>query len=303
MTGFSLATVQTDNGFEAAICIAGTIYLLKSLPSLPSALGRRTVKELLQSWSESLPHLTELANRIAENPEPFASYTVPDIKLDTPIRFPDKLLCVGANYAGHLREMGVPPEKMTPMPFFSRSPTTSLVGPGKTVRKPRSTEQLDWEVELVIVIGDRLRHASLEEAAAAITGFSVGLDLSCRDLQMVKNLGMDVSRGKAQDTLAPVGPVFVPKEFVPGFEDAVIRLFVNDEKMMDARTSEMLYSPEEQLVEISRYTTLEPGDLVFTGAPAGSAKAHGERWLQVGDRIRAEIEGVGKLEVEIVDDQ
>ncbi len=299
---FSLATVQTDRGAEAAISVADDIYLLSSLPSLPPTLQDRTIKELLQSWSQSLPQLTQLADRIACKPEQFTSCIVPASKLDTPIRFPDKLLCVGANYAGHLREMGVPGEKMIPMPFFSRPPTTSLVGPGKTVRKPRSTKQLDWEVELVIVIGKRLRHASLEEATSAIAGFSVGLDLSCRDLQMVKNLGMDVSRGKAQDTLAPVGPIFVPKEFVPDFKDVTIRLFVNEEKMMDARTSEMLYSPEEQLVEISRYTTLEPGDVIFTGAPAGSAKAHGGRWLQVRDKIRAEIDGVGKLEVEVVDD-
>ena len=302
MTAFSLATVQRELGFEPAICVADDIYLLSALPRLPPALQNQGVKELLQSWREVLPDLIELADTIDSNPGRFASCTVPASKMDTPVRFPNKVLCVGANYAGHLQEMGVAPEKITPMPFFSRPPTTSLVGPGKTVRKPRSTQQFDWEVELVIMIGQRLRHATLGEAAAAIAGFSVGLDLSCRDLQMVKNLGMDVSRGKAQDTLAPVGPVIVPKEFVPDFKDAAIKLFVNDEKMMDARTSEMLYSPEEQLVEISRFTTLEPGDLVFTGAPAGSAKAHGDRWLQLGDKIRAEIEGVGKLEVEVVND-
>lgn len=302
MTAFSLATVQAEQGFEPAICVTDDFYLLSALSCLPPALQNRGVKELLQSWSEVLPDLTELADTIDVNPGRFASCTVAASKLDTPIRFPNKILCVGANYAGHLREMGIPPEKMTPMPFFSRPPTTSLVGPGKTVRKPRSTQQLDWEVELVIVIGERLRHATLEQAAAAIAGFSVGLDLSCRDLQMVKDLGMDVSRGKAQDTLAPVGPVIVAKEFVNDFKDAAIKLLVNDEKMMNARTSEMLYSPEEQLVEISRYTTLEPGDLVFTGAPAGSAKAHGDRWLQVGDKIQAEIEGVGRLEVEVVND-
>ena len=121
---------------------------------------------------------------------------------------------------------------------------------------------------------------------------------------------MDIARGKGQDTLKPVGPVVVPREFVRGLggksegggEGLVIKLSVNSEEMMSARTGEMVYSVEECLMEMSRYTTLEPGDLVFTGAPAGGAKAHGERWLKVGDVVRGEIEGVGLLEVEIRDD-
>ena len=302
MTSFALATVQINASFEPAVCVSDHVYLLNSLTSLPTSLQHKTVKDLLEAWPQSSLALTDVAEQISNNPTNFASLAVTDPHFDTPIRFPNKVLCTGANYAGHLREMGVPAEKMVPMPFFSRPPTTSLVGPEKTVRKPRSTNQFDWEVELVIVVGKCLRHATLVEAEDAIAGFSVGMDLSCRDLQMVPKLGMDVSRGKAQDTLAPVGPTFVPKQFVPGFKDAAIKLWVNDEKMMDARTSEMLHTPEEQLAEMSRYTTLEPGDLVFTGAPAGSAKAHGERWLQVGDTIRAEIEGVGVLDVVVVED-
>lgn len=172
------------------------------------------------------------------------------------------------------------------------------------MRKPRTTEQLDWEIELVLVLGKPLRHAeSKEQAGDAIMGYSVGLDLSCRDLQ-TSSLGMDIARGKAQDTLAPVGPLIMPKEFLThGVNDLVLKLWVNDELMVDGRTSEMMYSPEEQLMEISKYMSLEIGDLVFTGAPAGSAKAHSGRYLEVGDKIRAQIEGVGVLEVEIIDDE
>ncbi|KAJ9654997.1 hypothetical protein H2198_006042 [Neophaeococcomyces mojaviensis] len=307
MQSFTLATVKTEATYEPVICVSDRSFYLRSLLDLPLPLrSKATVKDLLDSWHDSFSLLVELAERLVRYPQSYSQDAVlaASVAFETPIRFPNKLLCVGANYASHLREMGVAPEKMTPMPFFSRPPTTSLVGPGRTVRKPRSTSQLDWEVELVIVVGKCLRHAtSLDEASSAIAGFSVGLDLSCRDLQMVKDLGMDVSRGKAQDTLAPVGPVFVPKEFIQeDFHDLGIKLFVNGEKMMDARTNEMLYSLEEQLLEISKYTTLEPGDLVFTGAPAGSAKAHGQRWLQVGDKIRAEIEGVGVLDVEVTED-
>ena len=98
-----------------------------------------------------------------------------------------------------------------------------------------------------------------------------------------------------------MGPVFVPKELV-SYEDAAIKLWINEELMSDARTSEMLWGVEELLMEISRYTTLEPGDCIFTGAHAGWAKAHGGRWLQVGDRMRVEIERVGVLEVGVRED-
>ena len=177
-------------------------------------------------------------------------------------------------------------------------------------------------------MGKRLRHAKdLQQCTDVIAGYTVGLDLSCRDLQVPKanpQLGMDIARGKGQDTLKPVGPWVVPREFVGGLggksgggdggaaargdggrEESGIKLTlsVNGEEMVSARTGEMVYSVEEMLMEMSRYTTMEPGDLVFTGAPAGSAKAHGDRWLKVGDVVRAEIEGVGVLEVEVRDDE
>ena len=95
--------------------------------------------------------------------------------------YPDTLLAVGANYADHLKEMGLVAQKWTPMPYFFRSPRTSLVGPGATVRIPRSTEQFDWECELAVVLGKRLRHGSEQDASDAIAGYTIGLDMSCRD--------------------------------------------------------------------------------------------------------------------------
>lgn len=214
--------------------------------------------------------------------------------------YPDELLAVGANYAQHLKEMGLKVEKWASMPFFMRPPKTSLVGPGRTVRIPRSTKQFDWECELAIIVGKRLSHATREEAAAAIAGYSIGLDLSCRDLIPAGNdLQVDLMRGKAQDTMAPLGPHFVPAEFVPDPNNLRITLSVNQHPMMDSNTNDMLYKPDEQLSVISEYITLVPGDIVFTGSPPGSAAVHGGCWLQPGDRIRAEIENIGVLEVEM----
>ena len=143
---------------------------------------------------------------------------------------------------------------------------------------------------------------SKEEAAAAVAGYAVGLDLSCRDLIQVDNdLKVDLVRGKAQDTMAPCGPGVMPAQFIPDVNDLRIQLSVNGEKMMDASTSEMLYKVDEQLSVISEYLTIEAGDILFTGSPSGSAGVHGNRWLRPGDHIHAEIEHVGVLDVIMCD--
>ena len=166
-----------------------------------------------------------------------------------------------------------------------------------------TTLQFDWECELTVVVGRRLRHATREEAAQAIAGYTIGLDLSCRDLIPSHNdLQIDLVRGKAQDTMAPCGPYVVPAQFIEDINNLRILLYVNDQKMMDASTDQMLYKVDEMLSVISDYITIEPGDMVMTGSPSGSAGAHGDSWLKPGDRIRAEIGGIGQLNVCMRDD-
>ena len=294
MTSFALASVRTASGPAAALLIEGRYHLLAGLA--PDMTGIDTLG-VLRDWKGMFPRLRSIAGSAGSstaliNPEPLA-----------PVLNPEMLLAVGANYSGHLREMGLKVEKWAVMPFFIRPPRTCLVGPGRTVHIPRSTKQFDWECELAVVVGRTLRHASREEAAAGIAGYTIGLDLSCRDLIKVDNeLHTDLLRGKAQDTMAPCGPAIVPTEFIGNVDDLRVQLAVNDEPMMDARTSEMIYKCDEMLSTISEYITLQPGDICFTGSPSGSAGAHGNRWLKPDDRIRAEIENVGVLNVVIMPD-
>ena len=199
--------------------------------------------------------------------------------------------------------MGLPVEKLSPMPFFARPPQSTLVGQGKTVRIPRSTKQFDWECELAVVIGKKLHHAARQQAADAIAGYTIGLDMTCRDLIVAtRGLGTDLMHGKAQDTMAPCGPHFVPKQFVPDVNHLKIQLWVNDNLMMNSSTSEMLFKCDEIISEISESTTPYPGDIIFTGSPAGSAGVHGGCWLKPGDKIRSEIQDIGILRVEMVAD-
>jgi 2,4-didehydro-3-deoxy-L-rhamnonate hydrolase len=298
MTNFALATLATPDGPKAAIHAGGRYHLLGAVQPM---LIEATCLSLLQSWDAAFPLLEAIATKLAEHPADGVSEQ--DAHLLTPVMYPDKLVAVGANYSGHLREMGLKAEKWASMPFFIRPPKTTLVGPGKTVMIPRSTKQFDWECEVAVFVGRRLRHASKAEAAAAVAGYGIGLDLSCRDLIQVDNdLKVDLVRGKAQDTMAPCGPVIMPAKFVPDINDARIQLSVSGELMMNASTSEMLYKIDEQLSTISEYLTIEPGDILFTGSPSGSAGVHGNRWLRPGDHIHAEIENVGVLDVVISDE-
>lgn len=300
MSTFALATIQDGQDFQAALVIDDNIH---PLSSISSSVQSKTVKQLLEDWPNALPILQDLTTQITSKSLTTRCVPIQNATLATPIRFPNKILAVGANYTSHLLEMGLPAEKWDPMPFFSCPPTTCIVGPGKTIRYPSGTKQFDWECEFTVVLGRALRHASVEEARDAIAGYTIGLDLSCRDLLTGGPKGlMDIMRGKAQESMKPCGPYFVPKEcLADGVGDMPVELEVNGEVMIKGNTSEMIWKPEECLAEISKIVTLEPGDMVMTGTPAGSAKSHGGRWLKVGDRIEAEIGGLGCLEVEVVE--
>ena len=293
MRKFSLATLALSDGPKAAVIVDSRFYVLGQVRPV---LAQLTCFDLLQSWDSALPMLQDVVADLDLGA--VGGIASADAQVLTPVMYPDKLMAVGANYSGHLKEMGLKAEKWASMPFFLRPPKTTLVGPGKTVVIPQSTKQFDWECELAVFVGRRLRHAGQEEAAAAIAGYGIGLDLSCRDLIQVDNdLKVDLVRGKAQDTMAPCGPAIMPAQFVPDVNALRVQLAVNGEIMMDASTSEMLYKVDEQLSVISEYLTIEPGDILFTGSPSGSAGVHGNRWLKPGDHIHAEIEHVGVLDV------
>jgi 2,4-didehydro-3-deoxy-L-rhamnonate hydrolase len=297
MTRFTLASLQTSDGPKAAMGINYKYHLLSLVEPL---LVDATCKSILQSWDASMPLLQGLAEKIAAGH--VAQQHGVEARMATvlpPVLYPDTLLAVGANYPKGDQPMT---GGSTSMAFFIRPPKTTLVGAGDTVVKPSMTNQFDWECELVIFVGRRLRNASKEEAALAVAGYAVGLDLACRDLLEVDNeLKVDLVRGKSQDTMAPCGPAIMPAKFVSDVNNLRIQLFVNDRKMIDASTCEMISKVEDQLSNLSEFMTIEPGDMLFTGSPTGSAAQHGNCWLQSGDRIRAEIEDVGVLDVNIRD--
>jgi 2-keto-4-pentenoate hydratase/2-oxohepta-3-ene-1,7-dioic acid hydratase in catechol pathway len=303
---FALANLRTTDGERAAIALPSGYFRLDRLGTafeagLDGQFGA-TLRDLMNCWQSAWPLLADAAEQCAAAGESSGAYVAAaNATLVTPIRFPNKLVCVGAVYRDHLREFDLPAERWPKMPMFLRPPSTSIVGPGDDIAIPPNTKQFDWEVELAVVMGARLTDADLDSAQAAIAGYSVGIDLTCRDLlDRESTVGIDLVRAKAQDAMAPVGPVLMPAAFVGDPQQLGLRLYVNDQIKQDGCTSDMLYTVYEQVATISRFITLEPGDIVFTGSCAGSGASIGQ-FLQPGDRIRAEIDKVGRLEVGIAE--
>ena len=217
-----------------------------------------------------------------------------------PITNPSKIIGVGCNYAMHNKQHDVgQDDKWVPMPLLNKT-ANCLVGPGKTVRYPRGCKEFDWECELTVVVGKRLTFATVEEAREAIAGLTICLDMSARDL-FFNNTPLKISdvRCKMHDGLAPIGAHIMPVAFIPDYNNLRMTLEVNGKTMIDDNTSGMLYKCDEILSEISNIMTLEPGDLIFTGSPSGSANAHGNAWLKPGDQIHAEIENVTDIDVTV----
>ena len=216
-----------------------------------------------------------------------------DTELDVVIPRPGKILCVGLNYRSHILEMGRPlPEFPT---LFAKFADT-LIGPRDAIELPAESEEVDWEAELVVVIGATVRRAGEEEATAAIAGFTVMNDISVRDWQFRTREWL---QGKNFERSTPLGPVVAtPDELPGGVRPAVpISATVAGEKMQGADTSDLLFDPVDLVRYVSSMITLRPGDVIATGTPGGVGHARKPpRYLQDGEVVTVEVGGIGRLD-------
>ncbi len=202
---------------------------------------------------------------------------------------PQKIVCVGLNYRDHAEEQGTAlPER--PL-LFAKWPNT-LIGDGEPIRIPAITTQVDYEAELGVVIGRRATSVSRDDALEHVRGYVVANDVSARDLQFSDGQWV---RGKSLDTFLPVGDL-VPASAVPDPQALPIRALLNGETMQDSSTGNMIFGVAEIVAFVSQAITLEPGDLIITGTPAGvGAFRDPPVWLAPGDEITIEIDGVGSI--------
>jgi 2-keto-4-pentenoate hydratase/2-oxohepta-3-ene-1,7-dioic acid hydratase in catechol pathway len=206
-----------------------------------------------------------------------------------PIEQPGKIVCVGLNYRDHAEEQDVelPQEPL----LFAKWPNT-LVGPGDPIVIPPLVTKCDYEAELGVVIGTRTQRVSKESAFEAVRGYVCANDVSARDLQFKDG---QWTRGKSVDTFCPVGPLVLVAD-VPDPHNLRIRAIVSGEVLQDSTTANLIFGVDEIISHVSQTTTLEPGDLILTGTPAGVGFFRDpQRLLEAGDEVTIEIEGVGRL--------
>ncbi len=219
------------------------------------------------------------------------------MRIGAPIARPQAVLCIGMNYAAHARETGAEPPK-NPVLFY-KAPNT-VVGPDDDVVKPRGATKLDYEVELGIVIGSRARYlSSVDEARACIAGYVLSHDVSERAFQLDVS-GGQWSKGKSAETFNPLGPWLVTPDEVASIAQAPIRSWVNGEPRQDSTIADLVFDIPTLVHHLSQFTVLEPGDLINTGTPQGVALSGRFPYLEVGDVVELEIEGLGRQRQTIV---
>jgi 2,4-didehydro-3-deoxy-L-rhamnonate hydrolase len=219
------------------------------------------------------------------------------LRVGAPVAKPEKIICIGLNYADHAAETGqaVPAEPIV----FAKAPNT-LVGPNDQVRIPRGSTKTDWEVELGVVIGRQCRYLSSEqEALEAVAGYLVCNDVSEREFQLER--GGQWIKGKSCETFNPAGPWLVTADEVPDPQALGLWLDVNGERRQTGNTATMIFGVGAIIAYLSRFMVLEPGDIINTGTPPGVAMGQREpRYLRAGDVVELGIEGLGSQRQECV---
>jgi 2-keto-4-pentenoate hydratase/2-oxohepta-3-ene-1,7-dioic acid hydratase in catechol pathway len=221
--------------------------------------------------------------------------TLDRVHLRPPVPRPPKVLGIGLNYAAHVAETGATrPEHQV---WFNKQ-RTCVIGPDEAIEIPRVSPQVDYEGELAVVIGRRCRHVSIAEAASVVAGFTIMNDVTVRDWQWRTPTW---TLGKSFDTHGPMGPWIVTGDEIEDPQDLRLRTWVNGDLRQDASTDDMIFSCWEQIEYLSTVFTLEPGDVISTGTPAGVGISFDPpRWLVTGDVVRIDIDRVGTLENSVV---
>ncbi|HOY77389.1 MAG TPA: fumarylacetoacetate hydrolase family protein [Hyphomonadaceae bacterium] len=217
-----------------------------------------------------------------------------DVKLKCPVGRPGKILGIGLNYHDHAKETGR--EAPTTQMWFNKQ-ASCIHGPFDPVLMPAVSKALDYEVELVVVIGKRGRHVPKERAHEIIAGYMTGCDYSVRDWQRATQT---MIMGKGFDTHGPVGPWITTPDEAGDVSKMSLKCWVNGELRQNGNTSEMIFDVPSQIEHLTKAFALEPGDLLFTGTPAGVGAAHTPpKFLNVGDAVRVEVERLGAIEAVI----
>ena len=260
-------------------------------------------KTLLEILERGRPCLDKIS-QISQSAREFIPLN--SVKLLAPLQRPGKIIALAGNYSEHIKEAGLslglsdsPRQTTVPRPFIK--PATCVLNPGDQIPWPVYSEKIDYELELAVVIGKKIKSVEIADALDAVAGYTIVNDVSARSTTFAKGRAKrpwdefyDWLIGKWADGFLPMGPYIATSDEIPNVQNLKMELKVNDETRQKANTSQMIYSVADIVSFLSRIMTLEPGDIIATGTPAGVAMASG-KFLNAGDRIEGAIESLGTL--------
>ena len=222
-------------------------------------------------------------------------FPLSDVTLVAPLPRPGKFLCIGVNYRDHSTETKL---ALPSVPEVFAKFTNSIIGDGATIEIPAATKQPDYEAELAVVIGKTCRRVAAEDWQQFVFGYTIVNDVSARDVQFATS---QWSMGKSFDTFGPIGPSIVTKDEIPDPHTLQIKLSIDGEVLQNSNTNQLIFNVPRLIAYISSIITLDPGDIISTGTPAGVGFGRKpQRWLRPGETMRTSIEGIGELRNPIV---
>jgi 2-keto-4-pentenoate hydratase/2-oxohepta-3-ene-1,7-dioic acid hydratase in catechol pathway len=300
MAGYKLATYQSAQGPRAGAVIGDLIYDVAALIGQPKYV---TALDVLNDW-DSAHKLLDAASKAPKGD----GKPVKQAKLLAPVRWPGTIYCAGANYQDHAEEMwkasGQPPQPdphtLGLKPWFFIKAARSVTDPDAKVAISSYSKKMDWEAELAVVIGRTARDLTLENALSCVAGYTIGNDLSARDLGFRPQLPetspfrADWIRHKSFDGSCPLGPWITPAAYISNPGNLAIKLWVNDTLKQNSNSGNMIFNIAEQISHLSTGITLHPGDVIMTGTPAGVGAGRGE-FLKAGDVVKVEIAEIGSI--------
>jgi ureidoglycolate lyase len=277
-----LATLSVHGG-PPEIGVVDGARIVRIQPALPRLAS--TMIDLIADWDAALADVRRVVGQAAE------VVSLEEVRLLPPIERPSKIMAMGLNYADHVAEAGLDTPKH--QVWFCKQPNT-VHPPYAPIEIPKASTSVDYEVELVFIVGKRGRHISKADANGYVFGYCVGNDVTARDWQMRTPQWV---LGKSFDTHGPFGPWITTSDEVEDPHRLGIRSVVNDEVRQQSNTRELIFNVFDQIEYLSQAMTLEPGDVVFTGTPAGiGAAMKPPVFLKAGDRVRCEIDELGAIE-------
>ncbi|PYN87110.1 MAG: 2-keto-4-pentenoate hydratase [Candidatus Rokuibacteriota bacterium] len=303
---YKLLSFRTGPSPRAGVLIGDTVYDAATITKVPA---HASVLGILEDWARARRLLDQAAKRLESGKARAKGVPLGRARLLAPVLYPGTIYCAGANYTDHMAEMaraqGQPPgptmKELGEKPWhFVKTSKSSVVGPGARVKLPVYSQMVDWEVELAAVIGKVARDVPVERALAHVAGYTIADDLSARDvMRRDKNpatspFHYDWLSQKCFDGSCPLGPWIVPADQLSDPQRLALKLWVNDQLMQDSNTSRMIFDTAEQIAMLSSRVTLQPGDLVLTGTPAGVGMPR-RVFLKPGDTVKLWIEGIGEL--------